>query len=98
MTREADIDVAIVGAGISGISMAAHLQTMCPGTGFTLFEYHPDGGIDWEAGFRASYYLTKSTRLALSANYERLHDSVALSPIVKDDYVLGYFGGVAWQF
>lgn len=67
-------------------------------TGFTLAEYHPDGGIDWEAGFRASYYLTKSTRLALSANYERLHDSVALSPIVKDDYVLGYFAGVAWQF
>jgi MipA family protein len=67
-------------------------------TGFTLAEYHPEGGIDWEAGFRASYYLTKSTRLALSANYERLHDSVALSPIVKDDYVLGYFAGVAWQF
>jgi MipA family protein len=67
-------------------------------TGLTLSEYHPDGGLDWEAGFRASYYLTKTTRLALSANYERLHDSVALSPIVKDDHVIGYFAGVAWQF
>ncbi|HEU4780483.1 MAG TPA: MipA/OmpV family protein [Steroidobacteraceae bacterium] len=66
--------------------------------GATLVAYHADGGIDWEAGIRTSYYLTKSTRLALSANYERLHDSVALSPIVEDDYVLGYFAGVAWQF
>ena len=64
----------------------------------TLAEYHADGGIDWNAGFRFSYYLTKSTRVALSANYERLHDSVALSPIVKDDHVLGYFAGMAWQF
>lgn len=66
--------------------------------GATLAEYHADGGIDWEAGIRSSYYLTKTVRLALSANYERLHDSVAMSPIVEDDYVLGYFAGVAWQF
>jgi outer membrane protein len=67
-------------------------------TGLTLVEYEADGGIDWDAGFRASYYLTKNMRLALSANYERLHDGVASSPIVTDDYVLGYFAGMAWQF
>jgi cation diffusion facilitator CzcD-associated flavoprotein CzcO len=48
MTREADIDVAIVGAGISGISMAAHLRTMCPGTRFTLFERREAIGGTWD--------------------------------------------------
>jgi outer membrane protein len=66
--------------------------------GNTLMAYQADGGIDWNVGLRSSYYLTKSTRLAISANYERLHDSVALSPIVADDHVIGYFAGVAWEF
>ncbi|HSQ96765.1 MAG TPA: NAD(P)/FAD-dependent oxidoreductase [Croceibacterium sp.] len=48
MTREADIDVAIIGAGISGISMAAHLQTMCPGTSFALFERREAIGGTWD--------------------------------------------------
>lgn len=64
----------------------------------TLREYHAGGGFNWEAGLRANYYLTKSLRAALSANYERLHDSVADSPIVERPYVFGYFAGVAWQF
>jgi len=65
---------------------------------FTVAEYHADGGFGWQAGLRSSYYLTKNLRLALSANYERLQSSVADSPLVKDDYVLGYFGGFAWTF
>ena len=48
MTREADIDVAIVGAGISGISMAAHLRTICPGTSFALFERRAAIGGTWD--------------------------------------------------
>ena len=64
----------------------------------TLADYHAGGGIDWQAGLRANYYLTKSTRIALSGNYERLHGSVARSPIVEQPYVVGYFAGVAWQF
>jgi outer membrane protein len=66
--------------------------------GLTLLEYHAHGGIGWEAGLRTNYYLTRSMRLAVSANYERLEHSVALSPIVEQPYVLGYFAGVAWQF
>lgn len=64
----------------------------------TVAQYHADGGIGWQAGLRSNYFLTKSVRLALSANYERLESSVADSPLVKDDYVLGYFGGIAWTF
>jgi outer membrane protein len=66
--------------------------------GSTLVPYEASGGVDWNVGLRTSYYLTKSVRLAVSGDYERLHDSVALSPIVEDDHVIGYFAGVAWQF
>jgi outer membrane scaffolding protein for murein synthesis (MipA/OmpV family) len=34
----------------------------------------------------------------VSANYERLQHSVAMSPLVEDEQVLGYFAGMAWQF
>ncbi len=65
---------------------------------FLLPAYQVDGGIGWEAGVRTSYYLNKSVRVAVSANYERLQHNVALSPLVEDDHVLGYFAGFAWQF
>ena len=63
-----------------------------------LTGYEARGGLGWEAGLRASYYLSKSLRLALSANYERLQYSVAQSPLVEKDYVFGYFAGLGWQF
>jgi outer membrane protein len=65
---------------------------------FTLRPYEVKAGLGWEVGVRANYYLTKTTRLALSANYEQLQHSVAQSPLVEEDHVLGYFAGVAWQF
>jgi outer membrane protein len=65
---------------------------------FVLPAYRADGGLSFEAGLRTSYYLTKKTRLAVTVNYERLQDSVALSPIVEQDYVFGYFAGISWQF
>jgi MipA family protein len=64
----------------------------------TLRFYEARAGLGWETGLRASYYLTKSVRLAVSANYERLQHSVALSPLVERDYVFGYFAGLGWQF
>jgi outer membrane protein len=64
----------------------------------TLNAYEARGGLGWQAGLRASYYLTKSVRIAISANYERLQHSVAQSPLVSEDHVFGYFAGVGWQF
>ena len=64
----------------------------------SLMPYEPEGGFDWHAGLRTAYYLTKTVRLAISADYERMHDSVGESPIVAEDHVIGYFAGVAWQF
>jgi outer membrane protein len=60
--------------------------------------YEADGGLGWEAGLRSSYYISKSLRLAVSVNYERLQHSVAMSPLVEKDYVFGYFAGLGWQF
>src|SRR5690606_20130237 len=37
-----------VGAGISGISMAAHLKTMCPGRAFALIERRENLGGTWD--------------------------------------------------
>jgi cation diffusion facilitator CzcD-associated flavoprotein CzcO len=48
MTQAPDIDVAIVGAGISGISMAAHMQTMCPGRSFVLLDRRAKIGGTWD--------------------------------------------------
>jgi MipA family protein len=64
----------------------------------TLKPYEARNGLSWETGLRANYYLTKSVRAALSANYEHLQHSVAMSPLVKRGYVAGYFAGLAWQF
>lgn len=64
----------------------------------TLAPYEARAGLGWQAGLRMNYYLTKRMRVAASANYERLQHSVAQSPLVEQDYVFGYFAGIAWQF
>ncbi len=42
------VDVVVVGAGISGISAAYHLQTMCPDRTFTVLEGRSDLGGTWD--------------------------------------------------
>ena len=41
-------DVIIVGAGISGIGMACHLQRECPGKSFTILERRENMGGTWD--------------------------------------------------
>lgn len=41
-------DVVIIGAGISGISAAWHLQTLCPDREFTILEGRADLGGTWD--------------------------------------------------
>jgi MipA family protein len=63
-----------------------------------LLGYQAEAGVNYQAGLRASAYLTRHLRLALSANYERLDSSIADSPLVARPYVFGYFAGLAFQF
>jgi cation diffusion facilitator CzcD-associated flavoprotein CzcO len=42
------LDVLIVGAGISGISMAAHMKRLCPGRSFALVEQRAELGGTWD--------------------------------------------------
>ncbi len=42
------LDVLIVGAGISGISAAYHLQERCPGKSYAIFEARADLGGTWD--------------------------------------------------
>src|SRR6478735_9819203 len=41
-------DVVVVGAGISGIGAAYHLQTNCPGRTYTILEGREDIGGTWD--------------------------------------------------
>ena len=45
--QNADLDVLIVGAGISGIDAAYHLRTRRPGTRFAIMEAKEDIGGTW---------------------------------------------------
>ncbi|MGA1755361.1 MAG: NAD(P)-binding protein, partial [Ilumatobacteraceae bacterium] len=42
------VDVVIVGAGISGIGSAYHLQTMCPDRSYLIVEGRSDIGGTWD--------------------------------------------------
>lgn len=45
---EQPVDVLIVGAGIGGISMAAHLQDLCPQHSFAIIEARDRAGGTWD--------------------------------------------------
>ena len=47
MARVERFDVLIVGAGISGIGSAHHLQEQCPGKSFVILESHESFGGTW---------------------------------------------------
>jgi outer membrane protein len=60
--------------------------------------YEAGSGLNWHARIMVGYQLSRHWGLSLVAEYERINDEAAASPIVKDDSVLGYFAGVAYRF
>jgi cation diffusion facilitator CzcD-associated flavoprotein CzcO len=48
MMRVEHVDVLIIGAGISGIGAAVHLQRECPGKSFAVLERRPNIGGTWD--------------------------------------------------
>jgi outer membrane protein len=60
--------------------------------------YEAEAGLNWHARLMVGYQLSRHWGLSLVAEYERINDEAAASPIVKERDVLGYFAGVAYRF
>ncbi|WP_305096886.1 flavin-containing monooxygenase [Croceibacterium aestuarii] len=85
MTPQPDIDVAIVGAGISGISMAAHMKLMCPERSFAMFERRANIGGTWDL-FRYPGIRSDSDMHTLGFKFEPwVHEkAIADAPAIRD--------------
>lgn len=61
-----DLDVVIVGAGISGINSAYHIQTHCPNLSYTILEGSKELGGTWSLfkypGIRSDSDLVSGTQ------------------------------------
>ena len=55
-------------------------------------------GVDFNYGFTGSYDLTKKNSIVFGANFTRLNDSAATSPIVERRNVRLGWVGYAWNF
>ena len=79
------VDVLIVGAGISGIGGAVHLQDRCPGTTFAIFEGRPDIGGTWDL-FRYPGVRSDSDMHTLGFRFKpwKHEKSIADGPVILD--------------
>ena len=66
--------------------------------GAVTLPYEAGAGLNWHARFMVGYQLNKRWAMSLVAEYERLNDEAAASPIVESDDVLGWFAGVSYRF
>jgi monooxygenase len=80
-----DFDVLIVGAGISGIGMAAHLKMKCPDRSFAIVERRDNLGGTWDL-FRYPGIRSDSDMHTLGFDFEpwRHEKSIADAPAILD--------------
>lgn len=80
-----DFDVLIVGAGISGIGMAAHMEMMCPGRSYTILEQRKNLGGTWDL-FRYPGIRSDSDMHTLGFVFEpwKHEKSIADGPAILD--------------
>jgi len=86
-----DFDVLIVGAGISGIGMAAHLEMMCPDRSYTLLEQRENLGGTWDL-FRYPGIRSDSDMHTLGFNFEPWKEDES---IAKGGRILNYLNRIA---
>lgn len=81
----ADFDVLIVGAGISGIGMAAHMRMKCPDRSFAILERRANLGGTWDL-FRYPGIRSDSDMHTLGFDFEpwRHDKSIADAPAILD--------------
>ncbi|MEO6387425.1 MAG: NAD(P)/FAD-dependent oxidoreductase [Croceibacterium sp.] len=85
------VDVLIVGAGISGLSMAAHMRTMCPERRFAIVERRGAIGGTWDL-FRYPGVRSDSDMHSLGFRFEPWDGDEA---IAGGDAIRGYLNRVA---
>ena len=80
-----DFDILIVGAGISGIGMAAHMEMMCPGRSYAVVERRENLGGTWDL-FRYPGIRSDSDMHTLGFNFEpwKHEKSIADAPAILD--------------
>ncbi|HEX9765164.1 MAG TPA: NAD(P)/FAD-dependent oxidoreductase [Nitriliruptorales bacterium] len=96
MTRATtpDVDVLVIGAGLSGIDMAAHLAMHCPERTFTILERRQAIGGTWDV-FRYPGIRCDSDMYTLGYSFRPwLKDDV----IVRGEDVLAYIQATADEF
>jgi cation diffusion facilitator CzcD-associated flavoprotein CzcO len=72
------VDVLIVGAGLSGIGAAAHLQDRCPDTTWTIVEARTDIGGTWDL-FRYPGVRSDSDMFTLGYSFRPWTDPAAIA-------------------
>nr|WP_137676522.1 NAD(P)/FAD-dependent oxidoreductase [Parerythrobacter lutipelagi] len=80
-----DFDVLIVGAGISGIGMAAHMEMLCPGRSYAIIERRENLGGTWDL-FRYPGIRSDSDMHTLGFVFEpwKHEKSIADAPAILD--------------
>ena len=79
------LDVLVVGAGLSGIGMAAHLIAKCPGRSYAILEQRQDIGGTWDL-FRYPGVRSDSDMHTLGFVFEpwKHEKSIADGPAILD--------------
>jgi monooxygenase len=76
--RAEQFDVLIVGAGLSGIGAACHLQTECPGKSFAILEARIASGGTWDL-FRYPGVRSDSDMFTLGYDFRPWEESKAIA-------------------
>ncbi len=77
-TQPETLDVVIIGAGLSGIGAAVHLQHKCPGKSFTLLESRAQMGGTWDL-FRYPGVRSDSDMYTLGYEFKPWRDAKAIA-------------------
>src|SRR5215212_5087116 len=88
------LDVLIVGAGLSGIGAACHLQQKCPGKSFAILEGRSTMGGTWDL-FRYPGVRSDSDMYTLGYNFRPWRDAKA---IADGPAILNYIRETAKEF
>lgn len=77
--KTSEVDVLIIGAGISGIGTAYHLQKHCPSKSYAIIEARSDVGGTWDL-FRYPGIRSDSDMFTFGFNFKPWRSPKAISP------------------